>query len=109
MYFKDEIETSFLDTLKNQTNLNCSSPKPYAVNVMQTGGADKYCTYFTVSVENEASINLNDTFAQFKWISGQDVMNLEFENSKIAEVILQYLAWMVYFLKKSRKIKTYAE
>lgn len=88
----EDWDVSFLRELREELNLNCENPKPFAVNVITDAYQTKYCVYFTVDSGYIDTIKLSEEHSGFRWIDKNEAAELDFEDNKVKDVAVRFLS-----------------
>ena len=87
----EEWDIALLRELKEELNLDCSSPKPVGVNILIDDYQTKYCVYFSVTCVDISKLQISDEHSNFGWFGMQEVSNLNIEDEKVKNIVLDYL------------------
>ncbi len=84
-------DLSLLREVKEESNIDCSNPKPFAVHVSQEDECIKYCVYFTVTPKYPLSVKVDDTKYRLRWIGAKTAEKTTFFNERIKKVAIDFL------------------
>ncbi len=87
----EDVVGSLQREVKEESNLECSDPKPFAVHLMEEGELMKYCVYFSVTTNSIKGVKVDDDKI-FKWVSLKKVKNLKFDTKDVKRVVLDFLS-----------------
>lgn len=78
--------------VKEETDLEISNARPYAVHLMDQGSVMKYCVYFTAVYDAGARIRFDKKTHLLQWISYKDAGDLEYESSNLKDIVISFLS-----------------
>ncbi|MBP7834724.1 NUDIX hydrolase [Candidatus Saccharibacteria bacterium] len=87
----EEWDVALLREMKEEIGLECSNPKPFAVNILKDDYQTKYCAYFTLVCSNVSTLQISTEHSNLGWFASEDIKNLEIEDNKVKTVVLDYL------------------
>jgi ADP-ribose pyrophosphatase YjhB (NUDIX family) len=88
----EEWDTALLREIKEELNLKCHNPKPFAVNVIKDDYQIKYCVYFSLDYSDASTLKISGEHSNSGWFGLSEVKDLNLEDEKIKKIIIDYLS-----------------
>jgi ADP-ribose pyrophosphatase YjhB (NUDIX family) len=84
-------DESLMREVKEECNVECCDPKPFAVHLVDGDEFIKYCAYFTVRTAYPLSARVDDTKYRLRWVSIKSVGKIRFYNNEVKGVVFDFL------------------
>lgn len=88
----EQWDQALIREIKEELSLECSDPRPIAVNVITDEYQTKYCVYFQVECSDTSKLMTSDEHSAIKWASVEEIKSINIEDDKIKKVIVDYLS-----------------
>lgn len=86
----EEWDIAFIRELEEELGFECKQPRPFAVHILTDPYQTKYCVYFTVMSHDISALKLSDEHTSYRWIDQKEARELDFEDQKVREVVLEF-------------------
>ncbi len=86
----EDWESALVREVKEETNLDCKNPVPFATNILKDEYQTKYCVYFTVEISEIEAFVMSGEHSRYEWISLGDIDQIHLEDEKIRKVVAGY-------------------
>ncbi|MEI6228585.1 MAG: NUDIX hydrolase [Candidatus Saccharibacteria bacterium] len=88
----EEWDVALLREIKEELNLECQNPTPFAVNIIKDEYQTKYCVYFNLDCPDLSTLETSDEHSNLGWFDIEEIKNLNIEDNKIKKVIISCLS-----------------
>jgi 8-oxo-dGTP diphosphatase len=83
-------DDALLRELKEEVGLDCTNPKPVAVNLLKDDYQTKYSVYFTVDCLNNTLLKISAEHSKYLWIDIDRIEEIDFEDIEVKKVVKDY-------------------